>query len=99
MADLLQAPVDPYLQPNTEELLTLVREKRTKWKNNGRDAWLGNAYLNLLFERGHQWLVYDVQKAQWFPREPPQARRRSRRTSSRLRCGPTRPSWPASSPP
>jgi len=64
------APVDYQSADLRDKILTRVRDRRTKW-SKGREALLGNAYLNILYERGHQWVVYDARQGRVRPADVP----------------------------
>ena len=54
-------------QSNKSKILALIRDKHSAWSKGGREALTRNAWRNLLFKRGHQWLVYDRGRAWWRP--------------------------------
>ena len=60
---------DPYAmtETNKSKILTLIRDKHRQWSQGGREAIVRNAWRNILFKRGHQWLVYDRGRAWWRP--------------------------------
>lgn len=62
------APAQDFYQmteANKAKILALIQDKHSHWAKGGREALVRNAWRNILFKRGHQWMVYDRSRA-WF---------------------------------
>jgi hypothetical protein len=64
------AAFDPYDIRHPEakaKALTLYKEKLAAWSTSGRAAIVKNAYRNIFYKRGWQWIQYDRGRAWWQP--------------------------------
>jgi hypothetical protein len=68
-ADAAPAPdyYDLRTEANKSKILALIRDKHTQWSKGGREAVIRNCWRNILFKRGHQWLIYDRSRGWWRP--------------------------------
>jgi len=64
MGGVAGLPPDPYA--DQDAIKTRVRDRMQLWKH-GRDAMMRTAWRNILFYRGHQWIVYDYRLGNWRP--------------------------------
>lgn len=65
---LLDDARDPYSmsEENKAAVLKLIREKESEW-SPGREAFVRASWRNLLFERGHQDIVFSRATNSWRP--------------------------------
>ena len=63
------AAPDPYAltADNKAKVLTRYKEKLAAWTTPGRAAQVKNAYRNIFYKRGWQWIQYDRGRAWWQP--------------------------------
>ena len=60
------SPPGPESYADHDAIRDLVRRKRDEW-TKGREAIVRAAWRNVLFERGHQWIVFDGGMRRWRP--------------------------------
>ena len=58
------SPPNPY--DDHDAIRSLVRERFTEW-SRGREGTIRTAWRNILFYRGHQWIVFDRTLNRWRP--------------------------------
>jgi hypothetical protein len=60
------APPDPY--QNEQKILDLITRRMQKWEK-GRENIIISAHRNILFYRGHQWIIYNRALGRFAPRD------------------------------